>query len=285
VGVFDRFERRLEALVNKPFAKAFSDEVQPVEIAASLKRECDDKAAIVGRGRTMVPNHFTVDLSDHDHERLSMWFEPLAAELAAMVREHAEAQHYTFVGPVEVAFTRSDDLDTGLFQVASEAVAGVVDQSAPPAPAPAPAPGLPDAGPDLGALAAEAAARAAGGPDPAVRRPPPSAPPSAPSAPAAPIVFPPDPDRPMPALAVGDQVFPLTKPVTVIGRGTDVDLRVDDPGASRRHCQIVLGATPSVVDLGSTNGTLVDGHRVESAALLDGATITVGTTTLSFRTG
>ncbi len=89
----------------------------------------------------------------------------------------------------------------------------------------------------------------------------------------------------MPALSVGGQTFPLTKPVTVIGRGTDVDLRVDDPGASRRHCQIVLGTTPSIVDLGSTNGTLVDGHRVESAGLLDGATITVGTTTLLFRTG
>jgi pSer/pThr/pTyr-binding forkhead associated (FHA) protein len=84
---------------------------------------------------------------------------------------------------------------------------------------------------------------------------------------------------------VAGQKFPLTKPVTVIGRGTDVDLRVDDPGASRRHCQVVLGATPSIVDLGSTNGTLVDGHRVQSAALLDGATITVGSTSLTFRLG
>lgn len=275
MGVFDRFERRLEGLVNKPFAKAFHDEVQPVEVAAALQRECDDKAAIVGRGRTMVPNRFTVELSDHDHDRLSMWFEPLAAELAAMVREHAEAQHYTFVGPVQVEFAHSSDLDTGLFRVAGEAVAGVVDQSAPGAPAPGPAA---DAGPDLGTLAAAAAAAAAGQPPP-----PPPAPAPAPSA--APIVFPPDPDRPVPALSVGAQTFPLTKPVTVIGRGTDVDLRVDDPGASRRHCQIVLGTTPSVVDLGSTNGTLVDGYRVESAALLDGATITVGTTTLVFRTG
>ncbi len=279
MGVFDRFERRLEGLVNKPFAKAFHDEVQPVEIAAALQRECDDKAAIVGRGRTMVPNRFTVELSDHDHERLSMWFEPLAAELAAMVREHAESQHYTFVGPVEVEFARSADLDTGLFEVAGEAVAGVVDQSAPGAPAPGPGPAV-DPGPDLGALAAAAAAAAVGKPPP-----PPPAPAPVPASPAAPIVFPPDPDRPVPALSVGGQTFPLTKPVTVIGRGTDVDLRVDDPGASRRHCQIVLGTTPSVVDLGSTNGTLVDGYRVESAALIDGATITVGTTTLLFRTG
>jgi FhaA, N-terminal domain/FHA domain len=276
VGVFDRFERRLESLVNKPFAKAFHDEVQPVEIAAALQRECDDKSAIVGRGRTMVPNRFTVELSDHDHERLAMWFEPLAAELASMVREHAESQHYSFVGPVEVEFARSADLDTGLFEVASEAVAGVVDQSLPAAPAPGPAS---DPGPDLGSLAAAAAAAAVGKP------PPPPAPERAPAPSAAPIAFPPDPDRPVPALSVGGQTFPLTKPVTVIGRGTDVDLRVDDPGASRRHCQIVLGTTPSVVDLGSTNGTLVDGYRVESAALLDGATITIGTTTLLFRTG
>ncbi len=279
MGVFDRFERRLEGLVNKPFAKAFHDEVQPVEIAAALQRECDDKSAIVGRGRTMVPNRFTVELSDHDHERLSMWFEPLAAELAAMVREHAESQHYTFVGPVEVEFARADALDTGLFDVSSEAVAGVVDQSAPGAPAPGPGPAA-DPGPDLGALAAAASAAAVGKPPP-----PPPAPEPVPASAATPIVFPPDPDRPVPALSVGGQTFPLTKPVTVIGRGTDVDLRVDDPGASRRHCQIVLGTTPSIVDLGSTNGTLVDGYRIESAALLDGATITVGTTTLLFRTG
>jgi hypothetical protein len=60
VGVLQRFERRIEDMVNRPFARAFKAEVQPVEIASALQRECDDRAAIVARGRTMVPNAFTV---------------------------------------------------------------------------------------------------------------------------------------------------------------------------------------------------------------------------------
>ena len=62
MGVLQRFERRIEGLVNRAFARAFKAEVQPVEIASALQRECDDRTAIVARGRTMVPNAFTVDL-------------------------------------------------------------------------------------------------------------------------------------------------------------------------------------------------------------------------------
>jgi hypothetical protein len=69
VGVLQRFERRLEGLVNGAFAKAFKSEVQPVEIASALQRECDDRAAPVSQGRVMVPNDFTVELGAHDYER------------------------------------------------------------------------------------------------------------------------------------------------------------------------------------------------------------------------
>ena len=82
VGVLQRFERRIEEMVNRPFARAFKAEVQPVEIASALQRECDDRAAIVARGRTMVPNAFVVALGSHDHERLSVYAEALGAELA-----------------------------------------------------------------------------------------------------------------------------------------------------------------------------------------------------------
>jgi hypothetical protein len=119
MGVLQRFERRIEEMVNRPFARAFKAEVQPVEIASALQRECDDRAAIVARGRTMVPNAFTVALGESDHERLSVYAEALGSELAAMVREHAEEQGYAFIGPVTVAFERDDELPTGRFQVRS----------------------------------------------------------------------------------------------------------------------------------------------------------------------
>ncbi len=93
------------------------------------------------------------------------------------------------------------------------------------------------------------------------------------------------------ALVVNGDPMPLTPPGLVIGRGNDADLRIDDPGVSRRHAEIRVEAPRdgeseprvTVVDLGSTNGVSVDGKRVEQARLTDGATIRIGTTTMSLR--
>ena len=103
MGVLDRFEKRLDRIVNGAFARTFKAEVEPVEVAAALQRECDDRAAIVDRSRRVVPNVFTVELGPHDYERLSPYAEPLDAEFSSMVREHAEEVGYVFFGPVEVS--------------------------------------------------------------------------------------------------------------------------------------------------------------------------------------
>lgn len=81
---------------------------------------------------------------------------------------------------------------------------------------------------------------------------------------------------------------PLEPPGLLIGRGTDVDLRIDDPGVSRRHAEIRVAPGEkvpqiSVVDLGSTNGILVNDQRVEKAILSDGATVKIGNTTMTIR--
>ena len=62
MGVMKKFEQRLEGLVNGTFAKVFKSEVQPVEIAGALQRECDNNATIWNRDRTVVPNDFIVEL-------------------------------------------------------------------------------------------------------------------------------------------------------------------------------------------------------------------------------
>ena len=70
----------------------------------------------------------------------------------------------------------------------------------------------------------------------------------------------------------------------MLGRGTEADLRIDDPGVSRKHAQISMsGDTAVVTDLGSTNGTIVDGQRVGQAALVDGTEIRLGSTTAVFQ--
>ncbi|NUS49665.1 MAG: DUF3662 domain-containing protein [Nocardioidaceae bacterium] len=90
-------------------------------------------------------------------------------------------------------------------------------------------------------------------------------------------------------LEVNGMKHPLDPPGIVIGRGTDADLRINDPGVSRRHAEIRVhageasGTIVSVVDLGSPNGMLVNGSRVQQATLADGATIKIGNTTMTVR--
>ena len=84
-------------------------------------------------------------------------------------------------------------------------------------------------------------------------------------------------DHPM--LDINGNPYLLTESKTVIGRGSGCDIVIDDPGISRKHLEIDL--TPNGViarDLGSTNGTYVEGHQVPAATLLDGNTITIGRT-------
>lgn len=89
-----------------------------------------------------------------------------------------------------------------------------------------------------------------------------------------------------PLIDVNGQRYLLTGPVTVIGRGSDADIIVDDPGVSRRHLEIrVTPAGVIATDLGSTNGIYVEGHQVPAATLLDGNTLTIGRTRILFWTG
>jgi hypothetical protein len=231
VGLLDRFEQRLDRLVNGAFAKAFKAEVQPIELAAALQREMDERAAVLSRARTVAPNSFDVDLSAHDFERLSVYAQTLAGELAEMVTEYAEEHRYALSGVVRVSLECDDKLDTGIFRVRSEAVADVVENSSRPAPA-----------------------------------------------------APPDAVGP-PRLVVQDTAHPITRPVTRIGRGSDADLRIDDAGVSRNHVEVLLGREVLLRDLGSTNGTYVNGVQVGEVVLRDGDVIRLGGTAITFRAG
>jgi Protein of unknown function (DUF3662)/Inner membrane component of T3SS, cytoplasmic domain len=89
-------------------------------------------------------------------------------------------------------------------------------------------------------------------------------------------------------LEVNGTRHPLQPPGLVVGRGTEADLRINDPGVSRHHSRFTVnesaaGVAIAVQDLGSTNGMLVDGHRVASAALRDGSEVKVGRTTMTVR--
>lgn len=123
MGVLQRFERKLEGLVEGGFARVFRSHVQPVEIAAALQREAANKRAVVGANSVLVPNEYVVELGQADTERIGQYDLALRRELASMVEEHATEQGWSFVGRVGVQFETVETLDTGVFRVRSRAVA------------------------------------------------------------------------------------------------------------------------------------------------------------------
>ena len=124
MGVLQRFERRLEGMVEGTFARVFKSELQPVEVASAVQHEMDERAAIVAQGRTLVPNDFVVEIAQTDAERLDVLAEDLGVELATLARDHAKEQGYSFVGPVRIRFEGVPDLTTGTFRIRSGVIRG-----------------------------------------------------------------------------------------------------------------------------------------------------------------
>ncbi|EMF01822.1 FHA domain-containing protein [Streptomyces mobaraensis NBRC 13819 = DSM 40847] len=294
MGVLKRFEQRLEGLVNGTFAKVFKSEVQPVEIAGALQRECDNNATIWNRDRTVVPNDFIVELSGPDYERLSPYSGQLGDELAGMVRDYAKQQRYTFMGTIQVHLEKADDLDTGLYRVRSRTLAASESQDqghgqghgqGPQASHGHQAPHAPYGGAPRG-----------GGPSPVTQGGGyPQQPAGAPPMPSSP---PPGAARPQPRaggpgagaaertrrwIEINGARHQISRPTLVLGRSTEADVRIDDPGVSRRHCEIRVGTPATIQDLGSTNGIVVDGQHTTRATLRDGSRIVVGSTTIVYR--
>ncbi|MEO9151909.1 MAG: DUF3662 and FHA domain-containing protein [Lapillicoccus sp.] len=281
MGLFDRVERGLERAVNGAFAKAFKSEVQPVELASAIRRAMDDRAAVMGHGRTMVPNLYTIELSPSDYDRLSSYEDALGDELVAAAEEHADSQRYQPSGPVQVSFNEGADLETGVFRVRPG-----TSRRAGSRPAPAASPDGPPERPSEPRPAPPGAAEApvvapVGAPEPPATQRAPQQPP---------------PQRSLhnpakrPWLTIDGERYPLIGALTVIGRDEVADIILDDPGISRRHCEVRVSndgphLVTSIRDLGSTNGTYVNGERITSRRLDDGDQVTVGRTQAVFRPG
>lgn len=251
MGVLQRFERRLEGIIEGTFARAFKSELQPVEVASAVQREMDERAAIVAQGRTLVPNDFVVELSGEDRERLEVYADSLGQELSKLARDYATEQGYSFVGPVRVHFQAEEGLQTGRFRIRSGVIRGSTVESG------------------------------------EIRQPVNDQPRGGQEVPGQPRLL----ISPGGATTEGatashgqQQAFELNTQVTLLGRGTDCDLRLVDNGVSRHHTEIrVEDNDASLVDLGSTNGTFVNGEQVQRVRLVDGTRISLGRTTMTFR--
>jgi hypothetical protein len=234
-------------MVEGTFARVFKSELQPVEVASAVQHEMDERAAIVAQGRTLVPNDFVVEIAQTDSDRLDVLAEDLSVELATLARDHATEQGYSFVGPVRIRFEGVPDLTTGTFRIRSGVIRGHTVEAG------------------------------------EVRQPVSDLPRVAPSQ------FYGRPRLVVSGSSPGTGVeagstYELQTPVTLLGRGTDCDLRLVDPGVSRHHAELrVEDGQVVLVDLGSTNGTFVNGQPVRRVALIDGTNVTLGRTTMVFR--
>jgi hypothetical protein len=299
MSLAQRFERRLESLVGGAFARVFKGQVEPVEIGGALQREASDKRNVMGNGQVLSPNRYRITLAASDHERLGPWESQLTNSLAELIQEYLDEQGWETIGDVEVYMARDDQLHTGVFGVASR-----MEAAAPPRRRPhdslslpivpgAPLGQYPDPRAPVGAGAAPMSAP--GGqqspPQPQYAGPPPFQPPAyqqQPQYPAQqPYQQPPAAQRSTPvAMLVVDQTgrrFDLRAGSNVIGRGSDSDLQLLDQGISRRHVDIQYdGNNATAYDLGSTNGTTINGHEINSQLLRHGDVIRVGHTRIVF---
>ena len=297
MGLLDNLERGLERVVRSAFSAGGPRAVKPVEIASALRQAMDDESFALSEGHTVAPNSYVVHFSPADFERARSWGSTLASELCDEVIRHADSQGYALPGTVRVAFHPDADVRAGDLRVVTRLDDGSLTAPAPhddgASPATAHGPGATAAAPDR--LVEDLPASAPRKPSPARRVEPRPAPrrAAAPAAPAAPahadqptVVM----GRPVtepagPALELDGRMLPLDGDDLILGRSAErADLVIPDSSVSREHLRLLtVGSTVTLLDLGSRNGVLVNGRRVDgSVTLRDGDVVTVGQTELLF---
>ena len=118
-----KFEGRLERIVDGTFSKAFRGELHPVEIGRRLTREMDLRRRLGVHG-LIAPNYFEVSLSPAEFARFESFIDALVRELEEAAREHARAEDYVFVGPVTVSILEDVRERRGRFAIVSEVEEG-----------------------------------------------------------------------------------------------------------------------------------------------------------------
>jgi hypothetical protein len=250
--VLRSIESKIEGLFEGVFGRAFRTSVQPIELARKLVKEMDDHRN-VSVSRVYVPNEYTVYLSPNDRKQFAGYEGSLVGELQEYLAEHARRERYALLGAPVVLVTTDDDLAVGEFGIATRLVAD--DESVEP---------LPPLEVPVEQPAQTMVYRAS---EPPASEAPPS----------------PEPEREVVSLTVAGRQHEVTEPKVVLGRSREAGVRISDVNISRKHAEIRQeGSTFWVVDLGSTNGTLVNGKRVDRQRLRDGDRITLGSTEIVF---
>jgi hypothetical protein len=234
------------------FSRAFSSEVQPVELARKLAKEMDaHKTASVSR--VYVPNEYTVYLSRQDRSKLEGYERSLEQELSGYLLEHARRRGYDLLTRPAVEFKTDERLRLGEFGIQTRLVKPPAREGEKPRQG------------EEGHTMVYSAVRERQA-DRSDREPAPS------------------PSTTRAIVSLDDRRYVLEGPKATIGRSKDADCVLRDPNVSRRHAELRQAGTGDwqIVDLGSTNGVKVNGRRVSSSRLRPGDEVILGTTTFLF---
>ena len=249
MGILSRVESFLERLFEAP-AGRLGAKIQPVSLAKRIERAMDTNKSFTDAG-VIVPNHYALHLNPTDFAAFESYRGALEDDLAHGVLARARHERYTLVARPRVRLLADDGTRRGEVRVA----ANVVDES--------------------GGRVREADAAPVHDDTSVYARP------------TGPLSTPESARRAYLLVSTrgGQPVeFDLGGHLISIGRASDNDVIVDDALVSRHHCQLRLqhGAY-GFADLGSRNGSVVNGQQVSEIALGPGDVIRIGDTEIEFQ--
>lgn len=282
----DRFERMMERAVEGSVGRMFRSQIQPAEIGRRLERAMEARPLVSVDG-TIVPNEYRVHLNPDDAATFKEIETPLCQSFEQWLGEIAAERGYRFMGPVHVRIVHDPQVGRRDMQVQSalEAPGGPQRPALrEPAPYPGPqaraegAPAQPASSEERTSLATPGNAR------PRMVAPVAGVP--APRAPSGPLPQGVVAHFTIPHGAMAGRTFPLRFTDITIGRALDNEIVLESNDVSRHHLRVEpAGTLLRLIDLGSTNGTRVNGRRVQEHLLRDGDLVELGSTPLLFRVG
>jgi FhaA, N-terminal domain/FHA domain len=253
MSVLKSLENKIAGLVEGTFSRAFRSEVRPVEIARKLAREMEEHKSF-SVSRTYAPNEYRVFLSPRDRERFAGYEAALTAELAGYLLEHARRERLTLLSRPVIEFETDDRLGLGEF--------GIQTRVAQPEDEPVEAAPEARSGRTIVYGNAESGSEPLGDEVPARPR-----------------------ARAETALLLIDGRRVVVGPDgATLGRGRQSDVVLNDPNVSRQHAEIrPRGGSWVLTDLGSTNGSHLNGRRIDQAEVLrPGDEIELGSSVMTF---
>jgi hypothetical protein len=251
MSVLRSIESKIAGLVEGTFSRAFRSEVRPVEIARKLAREMEEHRTF-SLSRTYVPNEYRIYLSPRDHDRFAEYEDALISELTGYLLEHARRERLVLMSRPVVEFETDDRLGLGEFGIQTRVVNPEPEEYEEEPPVEESS-GRTMIYSTAGRVAEPLEERARSRQETAL-------------------------------LLMGGKRLVVGPQGATMGRSRQCDVTVDDPNVSRTHAEVrPRGGSWVLSDLGSTNGSRLNGHRVEGSELLKpGDEIELGTTVLRF---